>query len=152
MILKEQVDRWTAEAGRPLNNFEQMTIARPFVYRNNHWARLIKPVIGGSLKGYVEVDLTYSTVLNRYPLGVRVHSRPAALFDKFTSGLPDQTARDFVLLTNDTFYKWVMFSDLWAIIDDVRLHYLRSVRSHCIYLKDVLKPECYAGVPSMETV
>lgn len=58
--LKTAIDKWVAYIGRPLNKFEQRTVARPFLYREETkaWSRLLKPVWEGPPRGYVEVTLT----------------------------------------------------------------------------------------------
>lgn len=143
---RERVDAWSREIGRPLTAFEQAKVARPFRYDTGtrRWYRVLKPVLPGSIVGFVEMDLScHEDDPIKYPLLVTVHTQRSNKSDKFLSTLPDEETQAMTNKVGPAFTKWALFADIWPGIDDVRLHYLAKKSNVSIPLHQVMKPEAW---------
>jgi hypothetical protein len=107
----------------------------------------LKPVLAGSPFGFVEMDLSFDIRTKTHLLNISVHTRASGIHDKFFSALPDEQKRILVEQSGDEqWVLWALFHDIWAGIDDNRLHYLTGrMAPNPVPLAMVLKPEATHG-------
>jgi hypothetical protein len=128
----DQMKRWAHITGRPLNKFEQMSVARPFKYSKywRTWSRLIKPVYEGFPLGFIELNLTPlpldsdSTSCSGIewekeikPMVMRGHLSMTDEEDIFRMGLP---AFEYDALVANVGHEQALFMlncDLWPLMD-----------------------------------
>jgi hypothetical protein len=144
--VRELIDYWAGVAGRPLSSFEQMKVARPFRYNvaDKKLYRVLKPVVLGSIYGYVELDLNFNRQgQTKYDFDLLVHNQGSDFHsDKFLSDLPVAERQCIEGLHSYKVAQWILYGDLWSQIDHNRLHYLsgRTTGIRRIRLAEVVQP------------
>lgn len=116
LTFQDQMKRWGGVAGRSLNRFEQMSIARPFVYSPffGTWNRIIKPIMSGSPMGIMLLNLTPGTDVH----GMRMFVTDT-LFrreDKFERQLPSTIMEQLVSAVGHEQAVFMTECDLWPLI------------------------------------
>lgn len=117
LSFQDQMQRWGNVTGRTLSRFEQMSIARPFIYSPffGTWSRIIKPVHQGLPPGIIMLNLTPGTDLKQMRMFVS-----DTLFrreDKFERQLPTTVME---VITAAVGHEQAMFMtecDLWPLIN-----------------------------------
>lgn len=116
LSFQDQMKRWGGIAGRTLTRFEQMSIARPFVYSPffGTWNRIIKPIHQGHPMGIIMLNVTPGTDLKQMKMFIT-----DTLFrreDKFERQLPSTVME---VLTSAVGHEQAVFMtecDLWPLI------------------------------------
>lgn len=121
LIFQDQMKRWGGVADRAITRFEQMMIARPFVYSPffGTWSRIIKPVPQGHPLGIILLNLT--------PGHGRVEqmqlSVTDSLFrreDKFERQVPDSIKELLVSKLGHEKTMFMLECDLWPLINTAK--------------------------------
>lgn len=143
--VRERIDYWAGVAGRPLNSFEQMKIARPFRYNSveGKLYRVLKPVVFGAIYGYVELDLNVRPDEPRFNFDLLVHNKGSDIrSDKFLSDIPVPERQYIEGLHGYEVTQWILYGDVWGQLDLNRLHYMngRTMGIRRLRLAEVLQP------------
>jgi hypothetical protein len=115
---QEQMQRWGNVADRSLSRFEQMTIARPFVYSPffGTWSRILKPVMQGHPQGMILLNLTPETSTLRQ-MKLFVSDNLFRREDKFERQLPNTIMELLVAKVGLEQTMFMTECDLWPMID-----------------------------------
>ena len=143
--VRERIDYWASVAGRPLNSFEQMKIARPFRYNSTEGKlyKVLKPVVFGAIYGYVELDLNVRPDEAKFDFDLLVHNKSSDIrADKFLSDIPVPERQYIEGLHGYELTQWILYGDVWSQLDLNRLHYLnsRTMGIRRLSLVEVLQP------------
>jgi hypothetical protein len=147
--VRERIDYWAGVAGRPLNRFEQMKIARPFRYNSveKKLYKVLKPVVFGAIYGYVEIDINVRRGEDQFDFDLLIHNKSSDIRDdKFLSDIPVPERQYIEGLHGYEVTQWILYGDVWSQLDLNRLHYLngRTMGIRRLRLVEVLQPGHFA--------